>query len=353
MLTEEKATIDAVKKVSPSVVSIVISKQLPKVKKFILSPFGGPFGFVIPKEDKEEAKEQSVQVGGGSGFVIHSDISSSLILTNKHVVHDPEAEYTVLIDGPEGKEYPASVLSSDPINDIAILKINAPNLAAAKLGNSSKVEIGQTVIAIGTALGMFTNTVSKGIVSGLSRRIAASLGSGEETEVLRGVIQTDVAINQGNSGGPLIDSEAEVIGINTAIIFGAQNIGFAIPINWAKKDIEDILKHGKIMRPYLGLRYVALNKKFQEKYNLAADYGALVIRDHLPGSLAVMPNSPADKAGIKENDVIIELNGKKLDEKKELADLVQEFEVGREIELTILRDGKDKIKTKIKLEEYK
>lgn len=377
MLQEEKIIIEAVKKVSPCVVSIIISKHLPKVKRIALSPFG-PFEFLKPDDKKEagelkDSKEQPaphlpsseghVQIGGGSGFVVHSNNEYSLILTNKHVIHDREAEYTVLMDDPEGvrqggpygagNEYEAEVLSSDPLNDIAILKIKVGRLPAVKLGNPSKVEIGQTAIAIGTALGMFTNTVSKGIISGLSRRIAASLGDGQETEVLRGVIQTDVAINQGNSGGPLINTNGEVIGINTAIIFGAQNIGFAIPINWAKKDIEDILKYGKIERPYLGLRYVMVNKKLKEQYNLSSDCGALVVSDHLPNSQAVIKGSPAEKAGLKENDLIIEINGKKLSEKVELADLIQEFKVGDEIELTLLRNGNETTKTKVKLEEMK
>jgi S1-C subfamily serine protease len=308
------------------------------------------------KEDKKEPekgahdKKQHVQVGGGSGFVVHSNKEYSLILTNKHVVHDREAEYTVLVGD---KEYEAKVLSSDPLNDIAIMKIKVAGLPMAKLGDSSKIQIGQTAIAIGTALGMFTNTVSKGIISGLARRIAASLGIGEETEVLRGVIQTDVAINQGNSCGPLVNTEGEVIGINTAIIFGAQNIGFALPINWAKKDMEDILKYGRIERPYLGLRYMMLTKQLKDKYALGAEAGALVITDHLPNSVAVMKDSPAEKAGIKENDLIVGVNGKNLGEKDELADLIQEFKVGDEVELTLLRNGKETVKTKVKLEEMK
>lgn len=353
MINEEKVIIEAVKKVSPCVVSVIISKYLPKVKKLGFSPFG-PFQAPAPEsgepEKKKGGKEEPVQIGGGSGFVVHSNKEHSLILTNKHVVHDRDAEYTVLINE---KEHKAEVLSSDPLNDMAILKIKAGDLATAGLGDSSKIQIGQTVIAIGTALGLFTNSVSKGIISGLSRRIAASLGTGEETEVLRGAIQTDVAINQGNSGGPLINTDGEIIGINTAIIFGAQNIGFALPINWAKKDIDDILKHGRIERPYLGLRYVMLNKKMKEQFDLTADSGALVISDHLPNSKAVVAGSPADKAGIKENDVIIEVNGKKLDEKIELADLIQEFKVGDEVEMTLLRNGSETTKTKVKLEEMK
>ena len=356
MLNEEKNIIDAVKKASPSVVSVIISKHIPKAKRMFLSPLI-PFEIPMPNEgeDKKEKEEnhdkkQHVQIGGGSGFIVNSNNDHSFILTNKHVVHDHDAEYSVLIDD---QEYEAQVISVDPLNDIAMLKIKVGGLPTIKLGNSSKVEIGQTVIAIGTALGMFTNTVSKGIISGLARRIAASLGTGEETEVLRGVIQTDVAINQGNSGGPLINTEGEVIGINTAIIFGAQNIGFALPINWAKKDMDDILKYGKIERPYLGLRYMMLNKKLKEQYELNAEAGALIIKDHLPNSQAIMKGSPAEKAGIKENDLIVAVNGKQLDEKMELADLIQEFKIGDEVEMTLLRNGKETVKTKVKLEEMK
>src|SRR3990167_6966009 len=206
----DKLPIDAVKKVAPSVVSIVISKHMPKIKSLYPAPFLGPFAF------GETDGTEMVKVGGGSGFVVHPD---GLVLTNKHVVFDADAEYTVITT--DLKEYSGKVISRDPINDIAVLKINAKGLPAVRLGNSSKLELGQTVIAIGNALGLFSNTVSKGIISGLSRTISASLGSSPEGHVenLRGVIQTDVAINSGNSGGPLVNLDGEVIGINTAVIF--------------------------------------------------------------------------------------------------------------------------------------
>lgn len=353
MLEEDKKIMEAIKKVAPAVVSIVISKNMPKVKKFGFYPFLGPFGFMLPEEEPEEQEgktrepKEKVKIGGGSGFAVHPD---GLILTNKHVVFDPEAEYTVITY--DEKEYRGRVISRDPINDIAVIKIDAKGLLAARLGNSSAVEPGQTVLAIGNALGMFTNTVSKGIISGLSRKISASLGMGGETEHLRGVFQTDVAINQGNSGGPLINTEGEVIGINTAVVFGAQNIGFSIPINWAKKDLEDIIKYGRIIRPFIGLRYAMLNKELQKQYDLNIDYGALIVRDHVPGAVAVVKGSPADKAGIKENDIILEINNEKLTDKNELADAIQKYNVGDEIELVVLRK-KEKIKTKLILEERK
>ena len=343
MHEHDKLTIEAVKKVGPSVVSIVISKYLPKIKSGYTLPFSSAPLFGNSEGDDKE----KVKIGGGSGFIVHSD---GLILTNKHVVFDQEAEYVAVTS--EGDEYPAKVVSRDPIYDIAVLKIDAKDLPAVKLGNSGKIELGQTVIAIGNALGMFTNTVSKGIISGLSRTISASLGSGGELEHLRGVLQTDVAINQGNSGGPLIDLDGEAIGINTAIIFGAQNIGFSIPINWAKKDLEDIMKYGRIIKPYLGLLYVMLNKKLQKTYSLPIDHGALVVRDHDPKSIAIVPDSPADKAGIKENDIVVELDGEILDEHTDLSDMLQKFGVGDTIQMTVLRK-EERLKLKAKIEERK
>ena len=338
-IEHDKLTIDSVRKVGPSVVSIVISKNMPKVKGLYGIPFMGSSVF----DDVDPTQTEKVKVGGGSGFIVHPD---GLVLTNKHVVFDPDAEYTVITT--DLKEYSGKVVSRDPINDIAVVKIQAKGLPSVQLGNSNKLEPGQTVIAIGNALGMFSNTVSKGIISGLSRKISASLGQGGQMEHLRGVLQTDVAINQGNSGGPLIDLNGEVVGINTAIIYGAQNIGFSIPINWAKQDLEDIIKHGRIIKPFIGLQYVMLNDELKSKYSLPIDYGALVVRDHVPGSVAVVPDSPAHKAGVKENDIITALNGDKLTESKDLQDIVQQCSVGDEIELTVLRKNQTfNLKTKL------
>lgn len=339
----DKLPIESVKKVGPAVVSVVISKYLPKIKTGYPMPFPMPFNFSEGDGEKEKTK-----VGGGSGFIVHPD---GLVLTNKHVVFDTDAEYTVITE--DFKEYPGRVISRDPINDIAVLKIETKGLPVVRLGNSNALELGQTVIAIGNALGLFKNTVSKGIVSGLSRSISAALGSGGEMEHLRGVLQTDVAINQGNSGGPLINLEGEAIGINTAIIFGAQNIGFAIPINWAKQDLEDIIRYGRIVKPYIGLLFLMLNEKYKNQYGLPVDYGALVIRNaHTPDSVAVVPGSPADRAGIKENDIITMIGGDKLTEQNDLRDALQKYKVGDELEFTVLREGKE-IKVKVVLEERK
>src|SRR3990167_6307969 len=328
----DKLTIEAVKKVAPSVVSIVISKYVSQIKGLSPTPFFNPFFF----GDVEEGAKEKLKVGGGSGVIVHPD---GLVLTNKHVVFDSDAEYTVVTT--DLQEYPAKVVSRDPINDIAVLKIQARGLPAIRLGNSSKLELGQTVIAIGNALGMFSNTVSKGIISGLSRSISASLGEKGAMEHLRGVLQTDVAINQGNSGGPLINLDGEAVGINTAIIYGAQNIGFSIPINWAKEDLEDIIKHGRIIKPFLGILFLMLNKQIKNQNHLDRDRGALVIRSHQPNSFAVVPGSPADRAGIKENDIITRVNGKELEEGSDLSEELQKLKVGDEVELTLIRKGQE------------
>ncbi len=348
----EQLTISAVKKVSPSVVSIIMSKLMPTVRDTPLSPVLGPFGDFskqLPEQKLDgliDGDKAMVKVGGGSGFVVSEH---GLILTNKHVVFDTDAEYTVVMN--DGTEHKGHVISRDPMNDVAALKIDAKNLKPITIGDSDKIQIGQTAIAIGNALGMFSNSVSKGIISGLGRKISASL-SENELEHLRNVIQTDVSINQGNSGGPLIDLHGHVVGINTAIIYGAQNIGFAIPINMAKRDLKDIITKGRIIRPYLGVRYITLNKELQTRYQLPFDYGALVIRDHVPGSEAVVKGSPAHEAGLKENDVILSVNRQKIDEKNDIVDIIDKAQVGEELEIEFMRDDKAHIK-KITLTERK
>jgi serine protease Do len=332
--TYDTLAIEAVKKVAPAVVSIVVSKYLPRMHDINPSQLFNPFMM----GDVEDGAGQKVKVGGGSGFVVHP---SGLILTNKHVVFDAEAEYAVVMN--DGSEHNAKVLSRDPINDIAVLKIEGADLPHAELAVGADVELGQTVLAIGNALGLFSNSVSKGIISGIARSISASLGGapGAHMEQLRGVIQTDVAINQGNSGGPLINLDGEVVGINTAVIFGAQNIGFALPISWAKGDLEDIIAHGRIIKPYLGLMYVMLTPELARRYSLSADHGAMVIRDHRPDAQAVLTDSPAAKAGLKEHDIVTKLNGAEIAAGTDLTDLLQKHKVGDSVSLTFLRGGKE------------
>lgn len=347
----ENAVINAVKRVSNSVVSITISKNVPIIEKCPTNPFNNIpkdffrffgedfFDFYVPCQKGEKLEE----VGSGSGFVISED---GLILTNKHVVFDKEASYTVLTN--DGKKYEAKVLTRDPLEDIAILKINANNLSIAPLGNSDELQLGQTAIAIGNALGEFRNTVSVGVISGLARTVTAGDNLGYK-ETIRNVIQTDAAINPGNSGGPLINLKGEVIGINTAIASGAENIGFAIPINQVKSAIQSFKTKGKIERPFLGIRYIILNKEIAKQKNLPVDYGALVDSDDKND--AVIKNSPADLAGILKGDIILEINNEKIDENNPLGNIIVKYSPGDEISLKILRDKKE-INIKVKLGNY-
>ena len=354
-MAKKSPVVEAVKKISPAVVSIIISKDLPKLKKYYIQPFDeflGPYGQPIPQYRQEGS--QRVKIGGGSGFFVSSE---GIILTNRHVIISPNVDYTVITA--DEKEYQAEILARDPVNDVAIIKLKNtkgkkfPTLA---LGDSTKVELGQDVIAIGNALGAFRNTVSTGVISGLSRFITAHDGMSGQTAQLRGLIQTDAAINPGNSGGPLVDHDGKVIAINVAIVLGAQNIGFAIPVNNAKKDLADLKKYGRIVQPFLGVRYVPINKEMQEafleKFNihLPVDYGALIIKE--PGSPAVVPDSPAAKAGLIDHDIILEFNKTKITEKVPLQELINKCKPGDLIEIKVLRG--DKIgTTTIKLAERK
>jgi serine protease Do len=265
------------------------------------------------------------------------------------VVSDSEADYTVIID--PTKKYAAKVLAKDPLVDVAILKIEGKNFPYLECGDSDKVRLGETVLAIGNPLGEFEDTLSAGIISGLSRSITAQAGPALKTTSLRGLIQTDAAINPGNSGGPLVDMEGKAIGINTAIAAGAQNIGFAIPINYATKVLEEIKQHGRLKRPFLGVRYVILNKEISQSNKLPVDYGAIIVRENL-GEPAVLKGSPVEKAGLKEYDIILEINDEKITEKNALSDVLQKCKIGEELSCKILREGKE-IRTKIKLEEKK
>ena len=305
-------------------------------------PYGGQ-NLMVPQMG---AKKEKTKVGGGSGFIISRD---GLILTSQHVVGDTSADYTIILD-PENK-YPAKVLARDPINDIAVLKIEGKNFPYLNLGSSKNIQLGQTIIAIGNALGEFHDTVSTGIVSGLSRNITAFGGPSQQAEQLRGLIQTDAAINPGNSGGPLVDIEGNVIGINTAMVMMAQNIGFAIPIDYAKKDLEEVGKFGKIRSPFLGVRYILLDKKVAEQNKLTRDYGALIVREAL-GEPAVVQGSSAHKAGLKEFDIILECQGEKITIENPLSAILRKCEIDDLIELKILRDNKEQI-IKLKLEEKK
>lgn len=339
--SQEEAIIKVVREASKAVVSIIITKDLPVFEEYYYSPFeefkeffGEPFfEFKIPglRQKGTEKKE----IGGGTGFVISED---GMILTNAHVVSDKEAEYTVLTN--DGKKFPAEVLAKDALRDLAVLKIkNQKKLSTLKLGDSDKLQIGQTVIAIGNALGEFRNTVSVGVISGLGRTITASGGGIVQT--IEDVIQTDAAINRGNSGGPLLNLKGEVIGVNFAMAQVAENIGFAIPINKAKKAIEQVKTIGKITYPFLGVRYVIINETIQQKNNLPVNYGALVIKGE-GEEPAISPGSPAEKFGLKEGDIILEFNGEKITTENSLMKIIMKYSPGDKIVLKILRKGQEK-----------
>lgn len=338
--------VEIAKKVCPAVITVVVSKDLPKVEGFYSFPFGGK-EYVMPKMNdgkKGKTKTEKTQIGGGSGFIISQD---GYVFTSNHVVADTTADYTVIIE--PTKKYPAKVLSRNPINDIAVLKVEATNLPFLELSDSNKIDIGQEVLAVGNALGEFTDTLSRGIVSGLSRYITAFGGVDHQMQNLRGLIQTDAAINPGNSGGPLVDMQGQVIGINTAMVMGAQNIGFAIPINYAKKDWEEVKKYGKIKVPFLGVKYVLLSKEMSEANKLPVENGALVVREIL-GEPPVIKGTPAEKAGIKEFDIILECNNEKITEKNPLGHILQKCKIGSETNFKVLREGKEVVLT-AKLEE--
>lgn len=310
IVQESSAVVDVAKKVSPSVVSIT--------SKAVTTGFFG--------------NTQS-QEGQGTGIILSSD---GLILTNNHVISG-SSSLTVFTS--DGKQYAGTIIAADPNNDYAFVRIKASGLKAAKLGASSNIQIGQRVVAIGNALGQFQNTVTDGIISGKGRPVTASdQGTGAGAEQLQNLFQTDAAINPGNSGGPLVNLDGEVIGINTAVAGNAQNIGFAIPIDEIKAAITSVMKQGKIERPYLGVRYIVISPAFAKANNIAVDNGAYIVGDL--GNLAVLPNSPASKSGIKEGDIITKIGGQAIDQDHTLTSLLSKKKVGEKVVLTYLRDGK-------------
>lgn len=352
VLRQDELVVKVVEAASPAVVSIVATKDVPVVEQYFVDPFGSdPFfrqffggdeGLKIPQYREKGTRRQ--EVSSGTGFLISAE---GVIVTNRHVVADPDASYTVLMN--DGRKLPASVLARDPLQDLAVIKISGSNFPYLALGDSSKVKIGQTAIAIGNALGEFKNTVSVGVISGLHRSVVAQGGaSGPET--LQELIQTDAAINPGNSGGPLLNVSGEVIGIDTAMAQGAENIGFAIPINKAKKALDNVRLHGRIIYPFIGIRYVVVTKDLVEKEKLARDYG--VYLQHAQNEPAVVPGSPAEKAGLLEGDIILQVNNEKVTSDATLSALIQKYNVGEQIALKVFRRDHE-FDVKVTLEERK
>jgi serine protease Do len=293
----------------------------------------GLFGFSQPENEQ----------AAGTGIIISA---AGLVITNRHVVPDGTTSVSVtLSDGTELKN--VSVIgrtsSSDSL-DIAFLKINdakGHKLVPAAIGDSSTVQVGDDVVAIGNALGQFQNTVTSGIISGYGRSVQAgsASGSGSSTENLDDLFQTDAAINEGNSGGPLVNLNGQVIGINTATAGNAQNIGFAIPVNDIRGLIDQVVKTGKFARPYLGVRYIPLTADVANEFNLTVNNGAFIAPSSDPTSPSVISDSPADHAGLQVNDIITQMNGSSIDQTHDLTSLLDQHQPGDKITLTVLRNG--------------
>ena len=307
---ESSGIIDATKKVSPAVVSITGTTQ---VQNF----FGGT----------------STSTSAGTGYIVRAD---GLIVTNKHVVSDTTTQYSVFTN--DGTEYAAKIMATDPTNDIAILKIDGKNLPIVELGTSDGLQPGQTAIAIGNALGQYQNSVTVGVISAIGRVIQAGDSTGGSVESLDNVIQTDAAINPGNSGGPLLNIAGQVIGMNTAVDQTGQSIGFAIPVSLVKSALDSYLANGRIVRPMLGVRYVMISKEFATQNNLPVNQGALLYSS--AGSSAVISSSPADKAGLKNGDIITKVGNVTLTSTNTLMSVVSTYNVGDKVSITYLRDGK-------------
>ena len=317
--SEESVVIDTVKKVGPSVVTI--SRDLPpQTNTYDLGLFS-VFGFDVPESTDPEP--QSI----GSGFIVSAD---GLIVTNKHVVSDTSAKYEVVTNN--NKRYDVTQVYRDPLNDISILKIDPKKnpgqvLKPVILGSSSNLQVGQFVIAIGTALGEFPNTVTTGVISGLGRGITA--GDYFDAEELDNVIQTDAAINPGNSGGPLLNSSSEVIGVNTAVAAGGQNIGFALPIDTIKTSLDNFNKTGQFNRAFLGVSYRVIDEEIAKENDVVT--GAYI--------QSVVSGSPAEKAGLTQGDIVTKIDGKPLSDKFQISNAVSGKKVGDSITLEIWKDG--------------
>ncbi|HSX32377.1 MAG TPA: trypsin-like peptidase domain-containing protein [Candidatus Saccharimonadales bacterium] len=281
--------------------------------------------------------------GAGTGIVLSSE---GLIITNRHVVPQGTSNVTVtLSDGTEFDNVTVVGRTSESDSlDVAFLKIGdtkGKKLTAASIGDSSKMNVGDPVVAIGNALGQFQNTVTSGIISGYGRSLQASDASGGGSENLEDLFQTDAAINEGNSGGPLVNLDGEVIGINTAVAAnGAQNIGFSIPINNVSGLIRSVKQTGKLERPFLGVVYLPVTNDLAKQYNLSVNRGAYIPTTDSIGSDTIINDGPAAKAGLKEGDVITKLNDVAIDQANSLSALINRHAVGDKISLTVLRDGK-------------
>jgi len=347
---EEESVVNAVRKAKPAVVSIILLREVPKFittykYDYTKDEKGNPIPNLYTKEEvKTPDGTEWKQVGSGSGFLVNS---SGLIVTNKHVVSQKDVKYKVMLNN--GVEFDATVLAEDSVMDIALVKINATGLPYLLLSNSDQIEVGESVVAIGNALGEFKNTVSSGVISGLSRSIVAGNKYGL-SEKLDEVIQTDAAINKGNSGGPLLNLKGEVVGINVAVAEDSSNIGFALPINSVKDVISSVEKTGRIIRPYVGIRYIPVTDLIKENFKLTFNYGILIKKGKDETEPAVITGSPAEKAGLKEGDVILLVDGVKVDTNNEFATLIRNKKIGESVVMKIVSNGLERY-VNVKLEQ--
>ena len=312
---DDEVLINVVDKVSPSVVTIQVTT-------------GGQAatdgsGVTTPESQ-----------GSGSGVIIDA---SGLILTNRHVAGDATKVTVILKDG---STYDGETVGVDTLTDFAFVKIDGTDLPAASLGDSSAIRVGQMAIAMGNPLGDFPGTITAGIVSGLDREITVADQTDGTMENLRHLIQTDAAINPGNSGGPLVDGDGNVVGINTAASGNANGIGFALPIDLAKPIIDQVENGQAISRPYIGIRYQDLDAQVAEDNSLAVSLGAWVHVDAQSGEKAVLANSPAKDAGLKDGDIITQIDGQAVDREHPLDLLLLQHAPGDKVELTVLRGEK-------------
>jgi len=332
---EDSPIIDVAQKSVDSVVSIVASREVSSRGSGSL--FDRFFEDLYGNGGSTNGQNGRRQVSAGTGFLVTSD---GYIITNRHVVDDTAANFTVIFNN--GVQAPAKVIDRDTVLDIAFVKVEKQNfeLKPLPLGVSTGLEVGQTAIAIGNSLGEFSNTVSKGIISGLNRSIQAGDSFGGNVENLENIIQTDASINSGNSGGPLLDASGNVIGINVAKAQDGENIGFAIPIDVVKPVLDSVIRSGKIVRPYIGVRFVSVTPALATSDGLGRDYGALLRGTDSSG--AVVRGSPADKAGLKAGDIILAVNNEKVSDKNNLRSLLNKYGVGETITLRVFSDNNEK-----------
>lgn len=336
MAEEEAATISVVERLAPSVVSIVVKKKIGDLDQSDSFLFFDDL-FLVPQEEestepKKEDGDEYIEIGGGTGFFVSID---GLLVTNKHVIQEEDAIFVVVTD--DGSEYDAILIATDPIFDIAVLKVEGGNFSPVFLGDSDTIRVGQTVIAIGNTLSTYRNTVTKGVISGIDRRVSAGISNGA-SEVIDHAIQTDAAINPGNSGGPLINLFGEVIGMNTAISVQGDSIGFAIPINEVANAADQVRQSGRIVRPWLGVRYVMISEEIADKESLSSNRGALLVAGNYESQDAVAAGSPAEIAQLLEGDIILSVEGIDLTEEYTLADSIRAYSPEKTITLSILRD---------------